>query len=168
MSRRVVVWLIPVLLTLHNAEEALTFGAYRPKFIASLPARPAAVGARVSHPTFVATVAILSALVFALAWAVDGRPRSVILLWLLLTVEVAIGLNGIAHLVSALFIVHGYTPGLVTGVVVNVPFATYCVVRAQRERWLGPTALRTTLPAAIVLHGPVLIAALWLATRLGR
>jgi hypothetical protein len=109
VSRRVVVWLIPVLLTLHNAEEAVTFGAYQPKIIASLPAPLATVGARLSHPTFVATVAILSALVFALAWAVDRWPGSVVLLWLLLTVEVA-----------------------------------------------------------IVLHGPVLIAALWLATRLGR
>lgn len=81
MSRRAVVWLIPILLTLHNAEEAIAL------------------------------------------WT--GPP-------------------------------HG-GPG-------QRPFVLYCYTRAGREQWVGSTALRATLPAALVLHGPVLLAGLWLAT----
>lgn len=167
-SRRRVVWLIPILLTLHNAEEAVAFRRYAPNAQALLPAPFASLETRLSYAALVQALASLSVLAFLLALIVDARPRSRPLLWLLLALEAAVGLNVLAHLASAALLFHGYGPGLVTALSVNAPFAVYCFTRATRERWLGPTALRATVPMAVLLHGPVLLGGLWLATILGR
>ena len=111
---------------------------------------------------------VIATIPFALAFAVDVRPRSRWLLWLLMAVEATMGLNAVAHLFSAVFVFHGYGPGLVTALALNLPFAVYCFIRAQRERWLSPVALRATVPMAVVMHGPVLIAGLWAAATLSR
>ena len=165
MPRRLVVWLVPILLTVHNAEEAIAFRSYLPKVPALLPAPLSTLAARMPYNALLEALVVLSALVFVLAFAVDARPASRTLLWLLLSIEAAVGLNGIAHLLSAALVFRGYGPGLFTAVIVNVPFAVYCFIRSQRERWLTPVALWTTVPAAFVLHGPVLVTALWLASR---
>jgi hypothetical protein len=164
-SRRAVVWLVPILLTVHNAEEAIAFRSYLPRLSAILPPPFAAMEARLPYSTLLGALVVLSALAFLLAFAVDARPASRTLLWFLLALEVTMGLNGIAHLVGAAFLLRGYAPGLVTGLMINVPFAAYCFTRARRERWLTPRALWTTVPAALVLHGPVLLGGLWLASR---
>ena len=115
----------------------------------------------------VQALAVLSVVAFALAAIAAARPTSRTALWLLLTLEVAIGLNAVAHVASAALVFRGYGPGLVTAVAVNGPFAVLCMRRAYRERWLGPSALRATVPAAVVLHGPVLLGALWIAGSYG-
>jgi hypothetical protein len=74
-----------------------------------------------------------------------------------------IALNVGSHVVSSIAIVRGYAPGLVTAVLVNAPFAVYLFRRASRERWLPRRAILWTIPAALVLHGPVLVGTLWLA-----
>lgn len=168
MPRRVVIWLIPVLLTAHNAEEGVAFWSYLPRIPALLPAPFAALATRLPYAALGQALIVLTVLVFALAFAVDARADSRKLLWLLLAVEAAIGLNGIAHLLTAMFVFHGYAPGLVTALILNLPFAAYCFTRARRERWLSPAMLGATIPAAFVLHGPVLFAGLWLATVLTR
>ena len=168
MPRRAVIWLIPILLTLHNAEEAIAFKRYLPAAQARLPLPLASLEARLPYAALLPALATLSILAFLLALAVNLRPHSRQLLWLLLALEATMGLNVVAHLVSATFVFHGYAPGLVTALLVNAPFAAYCFWRAKREQWVSPTALRGTMPAAFVLHGPVLIAGLWIAAKLAR
>jgi hypothetical protein len=53
----------------------------------------------------------------------------------------------------------------VTAILVNAPFVMYCFRGAARERWVSSAALWATIPAAVILHGPVLVGALWLAAR---
>ena len=57
----------------------------------------------------------------------------------------------------------GYAPGLVTALVLNLPFSLYLLRRAIREQWLSRPARWALVPGAILLHGP-LLAALLLAT----
>lgn len=95
----------------------------------------------------------------------DRHPSSPRALWVLLALETTVGLNVIAHVTSALVLFRGYGPGLVTAILVNAPFVTYCFRRAARERWVSSAALWATIPAAVILHGPVLVGALWLAAR---
>ncbi len=167
LARRTVVWLIPTFLALHNAEEAFTFRRGLSRFRGAVPEPFADVAARLTPAVFTQVLVVLSVLAFGLAAVVAVRPASRTALWLLLTLEVAVGLNVIAHLVSAIVVFRGYGPGLATAVSINAPFAVYCVRRARRERWLNPAALGATLPAAIVLHGPVLLGGLWIAAHLG-
>lgn len=166
MSQRSIFWLIPTLLTLHNAEEALAFRRFWPRTQALLTELFPTLDARLTYSAFVLALVALSAGAFLLAGLVEARPRSLCLLWLLLALEAAVALNVVAHLVSAAFLFRGYGPGLVTAVAVNAPFAVYCFARASREHWISPAALRAIVPAAFVLHGPVLIVGLWMTALL--
>jgi hypothetical protein len=71
--------------------------------------------------------------------------------------------NVIAHVFSAVVVFHGFASGLATALTINAPFAIYCFRRARREQWLSPGALRETIPASLILHGPILLGGLWLA-----
>ena len=108
-------------------------------------------------------LAVVSALAFLVALATATWPQSSHTLWAFLTLEAVLALNVIAHVMSALVIFHGYSPGLATALLVNAPFAMYCFRRAHRERWVSTAALRATVPAALLLHGPILMGGLWFA-----
>ena len=163
-----VVWLVPMLLTLHNAEEALAFRAYMPRMGTFLPEPFASLGASLSYSTILGALTVLSILAFLIASAAAARPQSHGALWALLVLEAAVGVNVIAHLLSAVMVFHGYGPGLATAIMINAPFAIYCFRRARREQWLSPAALRTIIPASLILHGPILLGGLWLAGRASR
>ena len=158
--------MIPTLLAVHNAEEAFALRSGLPNLRGAVPEPFADVAARLTPAVVTQVLVALSVAAFGLAAVAASRPGSRVALWLLLTLEVAVGLNVVAHIASAVLVFHGYGPGLVTAVLLNAPFAVYCVRRARRERWLSPTALRATVPAAIILHGPVLLGGLWLAAHL--
>jgi hypothetical protein len=166
--QRAVIWLIPIFLTLHNAEEAVAFRRYLPRVHALLPAPFAALESRLSYAALVQALAVLSVAAFVLAALADRKPHSQRLFWCVLALQAAVGLNVLAHIFSAAFVFRGYGPGLITALVFSAPFTAFCFLSASRERWVSPTALRATIPAALVLHGPVLLGGLWLAATLGR
>jgi hypothetical protein len=168
LSRRTVVWLVPILLTLHNAEEALAFPAYMRRMRTLLPEPFASLEASLSYSTIIGALTVLSALAFLIALVAAARPKSQGTLWALLVLEAAVGVNVIVHLLSAVIVFHGYGPGLATALMINAPFAIYCFRRAKREQWLSPAALRATIPASLILHGPILLGGLWLAGRASR
>jgi hypothetical protein len=130
-----------------------------------LPASLETLQARLSLPAVLQTLAILSALAFILAAFVVLRPHVQAALWLLLAVEVAVAINVIAHVLTAVVLFHGYGPGLATAVLVNAPFAVYALGRARREGWVSRRAWRMLAAGGLFLHGPVLVGALWLAAR---
>ena len=161
------VWLIPVLLTVHNGEEAVGFTRMR-AHAASLPDWLGALQSRISSAALLWTLGILSALAFVLAGLVLLRPRDQAALWLLLALEAAVAINVVAHVASAAVIFRGYGPGLATAVLVNAPFAAYVFGRVRREEWVSAGARRLLPVGGLVLHGPVLAIALWLvASRAG-
>ena len=166
MSRRTVVWLIPIFLTLHNAEEALAFPAYVTRMRTLLPEPLASIQASLSYSTILGALTVLSALAFLIALAAAARPESRRALWVLLALEATIAVNVIAHLLGAVIVYHGYGPGLATALMINAPFAIYCFRRVRRERWVSTAALGATVPVALILHGPILVGGLWLASRL--
>jgi len=167
LSRRAVVWLIPTFLALHNAEEAFAFRSGWPRVRGVVPEPFAVIAARLTPAVFAQVLIALSVLAFSLAAFVAARPASRAALWLLLTLETTVAINVVAHLATAALVFRGYVPGLATAVLLNAPFAVYCIRRSWREQWLSRTALRAMVPAAFVLHGPVLLGGLWLAARLG-
>lgn len=150
---------------MHNVEEALAFRAYLPRLGALLPESLAHLGASLSYSAMLGALTLLSAAAVLLTLAAVARPASLRILWALLVLEAAVGVNVVAHVISAVVVFHGYGPGLATAVTINAPFALYCFRRARREQWLSPAALLATVPASLVLHGPILLAGLWLAGR---
>ena len=158
-----VLWLVPILLALHNAEEALFFPRYLPFVISRLPGGWQSLAAPLTTGQVWAALAVVTAGAFAVAWWAVRRPASPAARWTLLLVQTTMLLNALWHVLTAAVLFGGYAPGLVTGVLVNLPFSIYLLRRAAAERWLSPPARWALVPAALVLHGP-LLAALTLAT----
>jgi hypothetical protein len=167
-SRPAVAWLALALFTLHNVEEALAFRTYLPRMSSLLPEPFAGIAAQLSYSAMLIALVVVTTLALLVALAVATRPQSSRALWALLTLQAVLALNVVAHVLTALIVFRGYSPGLATAVLVNAPFAIYCFRRAHREQWVSPAALRATVPAALVLHGPILIGGLWLASRVTR
>ena len=165
LSTRTVAWLSLGFITLHNAEEALAFRRYLPQIPMSVPQPFANIATLLSYPVMLVALAVVEVLALSIALATVTSPQSARALWAFLTLQAVLALNVIAHVFSAVVVLHGYSPGLATAVLVNAPCATYCFRRAHRERWVSAAALRATVPAALVLHGPILMGGLWLASR---
>lgn len=163
MGRRTAIWLVPLVLAVHNAEEAVAFRRFLPRLASSLPAPLRTIEQRLSFGSMLTVLVLVTLVAVAVALWSTLRPRSRIALWAVFAVVATIALNVGSHVVSAIAIVRGYAPGLVTAVLVNAPFAAYLFRRAAREQWLSRRALLWTIPAALVLHGPVLVGTLWLA-----
>jgi hypothetical protein len=165
MSRAQVLWLVPVLLALHNAEEALFFHRYLPLVVARLPSTWQAIAGPITLGQVWLALALVTLLPFGLAaWAV-GRGSSVAL-WLLLLVQATVLLNVLWHVAAATLFFDGYAPGLVTAVAINLPFSIYLLRRAAREEWVSTRARWALLPGALALHGPALSGILLLTERL--
>jgi hypothetical protein len=148
-----VLWLIPVFLALHNAEEALTFPSYLPYIATRVPVRlpPDA------YSRLLVALAVVTAIPFVVAVWAYARPRSRAALWTLLLIQTVVFVNAISHALVAAFVLRGYGPGLLTALALNLPFSIYLLRRAVRERWLSPRALVLLVPSAVVVHGPVLV-----------
>ncbi len=163
MAPRRVLWLVPLLLAAHNAEEAFFFPRYLPFVLARLPAGWQAVAAPLTTGQVWIALAIVTAVAFAAAWWAHARPGSRGARWLLLLIQSAMLVNAIWHGGVAVVLFRGYAPGLVTALLLNLPFSLYLLRRAVVERWLSPPALWALAPGAVLLHGP-LLAVLMLAT----
>jgi len=165
MRSRSVVWLVPILLAIHNAEEALFFPRYLPFVLYRLPAAWQALIAPLTTGQVGAALGVVTAVAFIVAWWSYQSPDSPVALWLVLLIQTTVLLNVVWHAAAAVVLFGGYAPGVATAVLLNLPFSIYLLRRAARERWLGPRALWALIPAAIVLHGPLLAALLVLTER---
>jgi Protein of unknown function with HXXEE motif len=152
-----------MLLAVHNAEEALFFPRYLPFVLSRLPRGWQALAAPLTTGQVWSALAVVTGAAFAVALWADRRPESALALWLLLLIQTTVLLNALWHAAAAVVLFGGYAPGVVTALLLNVPFAIYLLRRAGRERWLDRQALWALLPGAIVLHGP-LLATLLVAT----
>ena len=166
MAPRQVLWLVPTLLAVHNAEEALFFPRYLPLVLARLPAGWQAVAAPLTTGQVWSALAVVTGVAFAVAWWADRRPDSRAALWLLLLIQSAVLLNAIWHAAIAVVLFGGYAPGLVTALLLNLPFSLYLLRRAVREQWLSRPARWALVPGAVLLHGPLLAALLLVTERL--
>lgn len=160
MRSRSVLWLVPIFLAVHNAEEALFFPRYLPFVLYRLPATWQALIAPLTTGQVGAALAVVTAVAFVVAWWSYQRPDSAVALWLVLLIQATVLLNAVWHVAAAVVLFGGYAPGVVTAVLVNLPFSSYLLGRATRERWLSSRALWALVPAAVVLHGPLLAALL--------
>jgi hypothetical protein len=160
LSRRTALLLVPVLVTIHNAEEAL----FMPAALRSLPGRVPAefAGMIPSYPRFLVALGIVTAMAWAI-WLFGRTHRiGVVLLLLLQTVMLV---NVVSH-VGAAILLRGYAPGLATALALNLPFSIHLLRCAVSEGWIA----RRTLPllgiGAVLVHGPGILGMMWIAGRI--
>ena len=149
LSRNAVLALVGVTLVLHCAEEYLTF----PAFFSSPDAmphwlHPHGLLYNAQHMRVALVMAALLPLC-VIAWAIL-RPRHCLLVAVLF-LEAVLLVNAGWHLVATL-VRGGYAPGVITAVVINLPFGVYVLRRAVREQWIRPRTAWRLITIALVLH----------------
>ncbi|MBA2687623.1 MAG: HXXEE domain-containing protein [Gemmatimonadaceae bacterium] len=166
MNRSAVMWTVPLLLTLHNAEEAVTFPRYLPQVRDHAPYFMRSIASADPSALFFAllVVTVVPALISLWGWM---RPDSRAAFWSVLLIQATVFLNVFAHLSSAVALFRGYGPGLLTALAVNLPFSVYLFCTGRRNTWLTRKETIWLVPAALLVHGPGLIAAFAIGKALG-
>ena len=162
LSRLWALWLIPIALAVHNAEEAIMFPVYLPVLRSRLPASLQPLVAAVQPGGLRVALVWATAIPFVVLLWVTLRPASLGARWCALLVQAVVAVNVVSHLVVAAVVMRGYSPGLASAVLINAPISVYLFRRAARERWLPRTAWRALWPAALLVHGPGLVGLLFL------
>ena len=149
-------WLIPIVLTLHNIEEALTM----PRWVmANLPLikenLPIAIDLQFTPAQLLFSLLIATVVPVVVTIAcINGERRSA-KLYLLFLLQAIVLLNVFIPHVAASIRMKQYNPGVVTAVCVNLPFSLYLFRRAVLERYLASREFALLFILAIVVYGPV-------------
>jgi hypothetical protein len=152
MSRKTLLWLVPIFLTIHNLEEALLMPAFIEKRNASVPGSMREIIPPVTYKQFLTALVIITVIPYLIALFWLNRPWAV---YLLTGLQAVMLINVCAHTLMALFL-RGYAPGLITAVVINLPFSLYLMKRAVSEKWMSRKAVALMFPIGLLVHGPVL------------
>jgi hypothetical protein len=152
---------VPVLLTIHNIEEvAGGTDATRDAIRAQLPAwLSSVVGSQDAWLVAVVLITVIPWLLVLLG-GLDRRNSSVARAFVVL--QAGMTLNVLAHVGGAMA-VGGYAGGVVTAVLLYVPFSLRFFPRAWREEWVTRRFLRWS-PALALLLVPLLFALLALGS----
>jgi hypothetical protein len=159
-----VLWLIPPLTLVHNAEELLG-GMLRLRSL-QLDRLPAVLrGLAGTDDGWLLALAIVTALPWALAWFGDvGRRDSRGVRWLL-GFQAVMALNVLTH-VAGTVMLGTYSPGLVSALFLCVPFSITLFTRAWRDGWASRRVMAWYPLLALLAVGPGLLALLVLSSAL--
>ena len=116
-----------------------------------------AIGRSVTAEQMWLALAIVSVVPIILGIRLWRTPHSRGAIWMLLLIQATLLLNALWHVSAAVWLSRGYVPGLVTAVGLNLPLSVYLLRRARREAWVSRRGLLGLLPAAVVLHGSLLL-----------
>jgi hypothetical protein len=158
-SRKLALLGVPVLLTLHNAEEAL----FVPRALGEVAARvsPALAGALPTAKQMYVALAVVTIIPWVVWLLGAARRETRIGTRLLLLVQCVILVNAGWHAFTAI-VLGGYAPGVATALAFNLPFSIYLLRRAGKERWETRRAMAGLLALAMLIHGPGVGLLLWI------
>lgn len=161
LSYRSIQRLLAVVVALHNAEEAVTAGAYLAR-VGELVARVPALRDSGLPPsllrlyTALVIVTLLPALL--VGWATTGRD-SVSKREVVAVIAAALLWNVFLPHLSAMVVFRGYAPGGLTALALNLPFCVYFFRRSSREKILTARqmALAMILGLFLLVIAPLLL-----------
>jgi hypothetical protein len=154
MTRRRAIWLLPLVLALHNLEEGIFFPQYVPRVLGRLPAGVRNWIGPVSLREMGVALALATVIPLGFSLWAAARPDSRTALWLVLAMWATLLLNVAWHVAAALVLFGGYAPGVATAVGLNLPLSVLVLRRAATEQWLSRRARWALVPAAVVFHLP--------------
>ena len=167
MSRRF--WYVAVVLAfaLHNLEEAVAAPRMLDLLQSRGPGYLRAFYSGIDAFTLRTSLLILTVLAILVTLAAARRPNRPGSAYAMLVFGAVIGLNALAHVALAVAL-RAYMPGLATALLLTLPVSALLLTLAHRERWVSSPVFWTILPAAIVVHGPVLLGFIRISTGIAR
>jgi hypothetical protein len=151
-----VLWLIPIVLTLHNTEEALTMPHWVMANLQLIEKNlPAAIDIHFTPTQLLLSLLLATVVPFIVTMlCIDGEKRS-IKLYLLFLLQAIVLLNVVIPHVAGSIRMRQYNPGVITAVCFNLPFSLYVFLRAFREQYLGPREFVWLFVVAFLVYGPI-------------
>jgi hypothetical protein len=149
------IWAAPVVFLIHDAEEITTVAPWLQAHRALLPAIVQPL-TRVTTAQFALAVGVLFVAVCLAAAHGASRARHGARSVPFLLTSGALVANGLTHVMQAIF-VGGYTPGVVTAVLLVIPYgvvlgrAMEASMLASRRTWLGAIAAGAIIQVPIVV-----------------
>jgi hypothetical protein len=145
-------WLFPIVVTLHNGEEAIWMPGWDLRHAARLPLHPpGAIKIRIA-------LLVLTVAAFAVTYLSSRKGPGSLWAYLLFGSIVTMLLNVFVPHVPAALIFRGYAPGVVTAVLINLPLMGYLALRAVRERWVrGGKAVMFGVGVPLALGAAILV-----------
>jgi len=155
ISFKQLVWLFFVVFFIHNIEEFLSFPSWLEENISAIPLFLSSKIALVFHYNFIFFIAIALSLatllpLFICIWANKTKNKQ-ITIFLLLTIAWVMMLNAFQHIFNTL-IMNEYTPGLITALLINLPFSIYFILRLKKEKAISKMKLFLYLPIGLVAY----------------
>jgi hypothetical protein len=141
-------WSVPLSVLLHNLEEYPRIVTFAQRHGVPIKRRPMGLA-----------VALATLLPWIITAVAARRPTTSMPLRLTLAMPSLMAVNALIHLAQTILL-RDYSPGTVTGVVINLPLAGYLYQWAAREGLLPPRELRrvamvgtaSMVPLALVLQ----------------
>ncbi len=121
----------------------------------------------VSYEQFLVSLVLLTLLAFCCAWFGHIEQERSWGVYLLVGLQMVLLINVFAH-ITTLAVVGHYTAGSITSLLVNLPFSLYLLRRAMKEEWVSPRGILLMVPAAIIVHTPVLFGFLFISGYISR
>jgi hypothetical protein len=150
LSRNAVLTLIAVTLAMHDGEEYFAFPLFLPSLGRQVSGWLPAPALRHSMANLHLALILATVLpAIFIVWAIFS-PRQWLLIAALL-VEAVLLVNAFAHALAAMLL-GGYVPGLITAVLINLPFGLYVFRRAVGDRWIRASAAWQLIAVAVALH----------------
>lgn len=153
-SKQILIWLVPIIILIHNLEEAVLMPAFLDKRNAAFPNFLRGLLPPINYGQFLLASLIMTGIPFFIAWLANREgENSGVGMFLLLSVQFMMLVNVFVHLGMAILMDGGgYAPGVVTAVVINLPFSVYLLWRAINEQWLAVKMIMMVFPLGLLLH----------------
>jgi hypothetical protein len=161
LSYRSLQWILLLLLVVHGAEELLVLSQFRPELEAIQLAHPGVLRPlpEISQVLpFLFVLLVVAGIPIALPVGPKGaRVRDTIVA----AVAVGFFINALFQHLPSTLRTGSYTPGVLSAVLLAMPFSVYFVVRSLRERRVSPLGLAV----AVAIAGAFLFVGLKLVAR---
>jgi Protein of unknown function with HXXEE motif len=151
---RVLVWGVPVAILLHNIEEAVTVPLYLPRVRALAPA--AVRSAIPDVQVFYVALVVVTAIPFGMALLAHRSASRGWATYGLLVVTAVMLVNVASHIGAAIWL-GGYSPGVATAILVNLPVMSVALSQSRHRGLVSRRGIWRLFLVAVLLHGPILI-----------
>ena len=155
VSRRFWYLLVGLAFAVHNGEEALAAGRLIHVMQSRAPAFLREFYAGITVRELQVNLLILTLIGILLSSIAVRFPNARAAAYAILVFGTLLGLNAIVHIALTVAF-QTYVPGLVTAVLLTLPVAVALIVRACREHWVASSAFWVVVPAAFLIHKPIL------------
>jgi hypothetical protein len=156
LSLQQLVWLVPVFFAIHNAEEA----PLMERWTRQLP--PGTVP-EVNTLRFTVAVILLTLLTIVVAAFVAASPENSVTTFAMLLTQATIFVNALVPHAASTIRFRRYSPGVVSGLLINVPFSLYLfrrLLQGGTVGWSGLVIALVLAPIVMVLlaRGSLMVA----------